>query len=362
MKIVLNDTSVRPGLYPFGIISPISSIRIGILTIQEKWEKITGAEVFESMESFFNAVNDKNEKPDLIIDSNIIPSQIWWRQLQQQRGIFDNGKITPSDSNIVKIIKHPWQIFQLNDWAIRQDYDLITTGRTSQPISFTNKTIAPENIFIEQGAKVEHSIINASTGPVYIGKNAEVMEGCSIRGPFAIGEGSVLKMGAKVYGATTLGSFCMGGGEIKNSVLFGYSNKAHDGYLGDSVLGEWCNLGAGTSNSNIKNTASVVKLWNNETQNYLPVGLKAGLIMGDYSRAAINTSFNTGTVVGICCNVFGEGFPSKFISDFTWGKERYTFAKIVEDINNWKQLKNKSITEREIEILKKLYNQKTNQQ
>jgi UDP-N-acetylglucosamine diphosphorylase / glucose-1-phosphate thymidylyltransferase / UDP-N-acetylgalactosamine diphosphorylase / glucosamine-1-phosphate N-acetyltransferase / galactosamine-1-phosphate N-acetyltransferase len=361
MKIVLNDTSVRAGLYPFGIISPVSSIRVGILTIKEKWERITGSEVFESTESFLDTVNDKNEKPDLLIDSTIIPSKIWWQQLQQNPA-FGSKEINPADSNNVKTINHPWQIFQLNDWAIRQDYDLITTGRNSQPISSTNKTIAPQNIFIEEGARVEHSIINASTGPVYIGKNAEIMESCSIRGPFAIGEGAVLKMGTKVYGATTLGPYCMGGGEIKNSVLFGYSNKAHDGYLGDSVLGEWCNLGAGTSNSNIKNTAGVVKLWNNETQNYLPAGLKAGLIMGDYSRSAINTSFNTGTVVGICCNVFGEGFPPKFISDFTWGKERYTFAKIVEDINNWKQLKNKSITEREIEILKKLYNQKTNQQ
>ncbi len=349
MKIVLNDTFVSAGLYPFGIINPVSSIRVGILTIKEKWERITGHTVFESVESFLNSVNDKNEKPGLLIESNIIPTKSWWQQ--------HNGEITQPGSEIVKSIKHACQIFQLNDWAIRQDYDLITKGRISQLISSTNKTIAPENIFIEEGAKVEHSIINASIGPVYIGKNAEVMEGCMIRGPFAMCEGAVLKMGAKVYGATTLGPYCMGGGEIKNSVLTGYSNKAHDGYLGDSVLGEWCNLGAGTSNSNIKNTAGTVKLWENQTQSYLPVGLKAGLIMGDYSRAAINTSFNTGTVVGICCNVFGEGFPPKFISDFTWGKERYTFAKIVEDINNWKQLKNKTITDKEIIILKNLYNQ-----
>jgi UDP-N-acetylglucosamine diphosphorylase / glucose-1-phosphate thymidylyltransferase / UDP-N-acetylgalactosamine diphosphorylase / glucosamine-1-phosphate N-acetyltransferase / galactosamine-1-phosphate N-acetyltransferase len=345
MKIVLYDTSVRAGLYPFGIINPVSSIRVGILTIKEKWERITGNIVFDSVESFLDSLNDKNEKPGLLIESNIIPTKSWWQQY--------NGEITQPDSEI----KHACQIFQLNDWAIRQDYDLITKGRISQPISSTNKTIAPENIFIEEGAKVEHSIINASTGPVYIGKNAEVMEGCMIRGSFAMCEGAVLKMGAKVYGATTLGPFCMGGGEIKNSVLFGYSNKAHDGYLGDSVLGEWCNLGAGTSNSNIKNTAGVVKLWDNQSRSYLPIGLKAGLIMGDYSRAAINTSFNTGTVVGICCNVFGEGFPPKFISDFTWGKERYTFAKILEDINNWKQLKNKTITDEEIDILKNLYNQ-----
>lgn len=349
MKIVLNDTAIKESLYPFGIINPVSSIRVGILTIKEKWEMITGGTVFESAESFLDSVNDKNEKPDLLIGSNVLPAKSWWQQ--------QNGELLPTDNDIIKRINHPWQIFQLNDWAIRQDYDLIKAGRTSQPISSTNKTTAPENIFIEEGAKVEHSIINASTGPVYIGKNAEVMEGCSIRGPFAMCEGAVLKMGAKVYGATTLGPYCMGGGEIKNSVLTGYSNKAHDGYLGDSVLGEWCNLGAGTSNSNIKNTAGTVKLWDNQTKTYLPAGIKAGLIMGDYSRAAINTSFNTGTVVGICCNVFGEGFPPKFISDFTWGKERYTFAKILEDINNWKQLKNQSITEKEINILKKLYNQ-----
>jgi UDP-N-acetylglucosamine diphosphorylase / glucose-1-phosphate thymidylyltransferase / UDP-N-acetylgalactosamine diphosphorylase / glucosamine-1-phosphate N-acetyltransferase / galactosamine-1-phosphate N-acetyltransferase len=349
MKIVLNDTANKESLYPFGIIKPIADIRIGILTIREKWEKITGAGVFESAEFSFDSGNDKNEKPYLLIDSNVIPTKSWWQRVEPYSRATANGGIDTTDSGIIKNLKHPWQIFQLNDWAIREDFNLITTGRASQSISSSNKTIAPENIFIEEGAKVEHSIINASTGPVYIGKNAEVMEGCTIRGPFALCEGAVLKMGAKVYGATTLGPYCMGGGEIKNSVFFGYSNKAHDGYLGDSVLGEWCN-------SNIKNTAGTVKLWDNQSKSYLPAGIKAGLIMGDYSRSAINTSFNTGTVVGICCNVFGEGFPPKFISDFTWGKERYTFAKILEDINNWKQLKNQCITEREIDILKKLYN------
>jgi len=356
MKIILDDSAIKESLYPFGVVNPVSSIRVGILTLKEKWERITGADIFESVDSFIKSAGDKNEKPDLFIESNIIPTKEWWGEVYPSVSA-GNVTLNTEGNNKVKKLEHPWQIFQLNDWALRQDYDLITANRPSQPISFTNKIIAPENIFIEAGAKVEHSIINASTGPVYIGKNAEVMEGCMVRGPFAMCEGAVLKMGAKVYGATTLGPLCMGGGEIKNSVLFGYSNKAHDGYLGDSVLGEWCNLGAGTSNSNIKNTAGIVKLWNNQTESYLPAGIKAGLIMGDYSRAAINTSFNTGTVVGICCNVFGEGFPPKFISDFTWGKERYTFAKILEDINNWKQLKNQSITENEVNILKKLYHQ-----
>jgi UDP-N-acetylglucosamine diphosphorylase/glucosamine-1-phosphate N-acetyltransferase len=214
-----------------------------------------------------------------------------------------------------------------------------------------------ENIFLEKGAVVEHCILNATAGPIYIGKNAQVLEGCMIRGAFALCEGAILKMGSKVYGATTIGPFCTAAGEIKNAVMFGYSNKAHDGYLGDSVIGEWCNLGAGTTNSNVKNTAGEVKVWSNRDNDFLPVGLKCGLLMGDYSRAAINTSFNTGTVVGVCCNVFGEYFPPKRVSNFTWGKERYTFAKVLKDISNWKKLKGMTLTVQEIEQLEQLYNQ-----
>lgn len=256
-----------------------------------------------------------------------------------------------------KRIQFPWNIFQYNDWAIRKDFEMITSGRRSQAISSTNQVISPENIFIEVGATVECSIINASTGPVYIGKNAVVMEGCIIRGPLALCEGAVLKMGAKVYGAVTAGPYCSAGGEIKNSVLFGYSNKAHDGYLGDSVIGEWCNLGAGTTNSNVKNTAGEVKMWNNAKKDFTGVGVKAGLIMGDYSRAAINTAFNTGTVVGVCCNIFSEGFPSKLVNNFTWGNEKYELVKALKDIDNWKKLKGRSITEEEKNILQQLYNQ-----
>jgi UDP-N-acetylglucosamine diphosphorylase/glucosamine-1-phosphate N-acetyltransferase len=357
MKIVLNDASVKESLYPFGVIHPVSSIRVGILTIKEKWQLITGYTVSDGTGSPFNGDGAQAKEPSLCLDSNIIPSKVGWQRLFTN--LKDDGFATFNITDIegMKAIGHPWQIFQYNDWAIRQDYELITSGRLTQALSVTNKIIAPENIFIEEGAKVEYSIINASTGPVYIGKNAEVMEGCAIRGPFALGEGAVLKMGTKIYGATTIGPYSMAGGEIKNSVLMSYSNKAHDGYLGDSVIGEWCNLGAGTSNSNVKNTAGTVKMWDNKSKRYVPVGFKAGLIMGDYSRAAINTSFNTGTVAGICCNIFGGEIPSKFISDFTWGKERYTFEKALQDIDNWKKLKNQSITEHEINILRALYNQ-----
>ncbi|MEO5561855.1 MAG: hypothetical protein ABIR18_00445 [Chitinophagaceae bacterium] len=215
----------------------------------------------------------------------------------------------------------------------------------------------PKNIFIEKGAKVEHSILNASAGPIYIGRNAEVMEGCMIRGPFAMGDNSVLKMGTKIYGPTALGPYCVFGGEVKNSVVFGYSNKAHDGYLGDSVIGEWCNMGAGTSNSNMKNNASEVRVWTPKGQ--IVAGMKCGVMMGDYSRTAINTSINTGTVVGVCCNVFGTGLSPKYIPSFSWGSEgvnRYDYEKALQDIAAWKKLKTQDVSDNEKSILKYIFN------
>ena len=234
---------------------------------------------------------------------------------------------------------------------------MITNERHSQPIPPSNRVIGNENIFLEEGARVEHTILNASNGPIYIGKNAEIMEGCMVRGPFALCEGAVLKMGAKVYGATTIGPYCVAAGEIKNSVLFDHSNKAHDGYLGDSVIGSWCNLGAGTTNSNLKNTAGPVKVWFNAASEYITVGDKCGLLMGDYSRSAINTSFTTGSLIGLCCHIFGNYFPPKLVANFTWGKERYIFDKLLVDINNWKKLKGSKLTEQETETLQQLYSQ-----
>jgi UDP-N-acetylglucosamine diphosphorylase/glucosamine-1-phosphate N-acetyltransferase len=359
MKIVLDDTLVRSSLYPFGLIKPVAAIRVGILTIKEKWEQITGEEIFDSFKSFFENVKDENEKPHFVIPSNVIPTKAYWLKLKPQPGLQTSESIDIAGRDEIKTVIYPWQLFQYNDWALQQDYDLITAGRISQPISQSNKVAAPENIFIEEGAKVEHSFLNATGGPIYIGKNTEVMEGCMIRGAFALCENAVLKMGSKIYGAVTIGPNCAAAGEIKNSILMANSNKAHDGYLGDSVIGEWCNLGAGTTNSNVKNTAGIVNMWHHPTNSYLPVGPKAGLVMGDYSRAAINTSFNTGTVAGICCNIFGAGFPKKYIPDFTWGNQKYIFEKALQDIDNWKQFKGQRITENEIEILHKLYNKKT---
>lgn len=342
MDIVFDDSSVKESLYPFTATRNAADIRIGILTIREKWALIIAK------------LNQIKSPGSITVNAAIIPTE-------QYAAAIINGSKSPVEFQQAdsRLLKFPWNIFQFNDWALRKDFELITHQRTSHPISSTNKTIAPENIFIEEGAKVEHSFLNASTGPIYIGKNAEVMEGCMIRGPIALCENTVLKMGTKVYGATSIGPNCVAGGEMKNSVMLANSNKAHDGYLGDSVIGEWCNLGAGTTNSNVKNTAGTVAVWNNAAKEYTAVGLKAGLIMGDYSRAAINTSFNTGTVVGVCCNIFGEGFPPKFVNDFTWGKERYIFEKVLQDIDNWKNFKGQHITQIEINNLEILYKQST---
>ena len=354
MNIFLDDRQVKQGLYPFTATRHTAEIRIGILTIREKWAFLSRFKLLSNPELLFTDAAENKSIAPAIFDANIVPSKRWLEALLNTTVNSDRIK---NDSDDFKVLQYPWQIFQHNDWAIRTDFEMITAGRQSQQISSTNQIIGGENIFLEEGAVVEHSIINASTGPVYIGKNAQVMEGSMIRGAFALCEGAVLKMGSKIYGATTIGPYCTAAGEIKNAVMFGYSNKGHDGYLGDSVIGEWCNLGAGTTNSNVKNTAGEVRVWSNKDNDYLPVGLKCGLLMRDYSRAAINTSFNTGTVVGICCNIFGAYFPPKFVSDFTWGQERYTFAKVLQDVENWKQLKGMALTEHEKEILKNLYKQ-----
>jgi UDP-N-acetylglucosamine diphosphorylase/glucosamine-1-phosphate N-acetyltransferase len=350
-KVFLTDSEIKENLFPFTLTRSAADIRIGILTIREKWEAYLGQPV---------SIKEDGQQVDenaIIVSANIIPSR------QFVGSLFDNeGNISDSpDWNAVKVIQFPWHIFLWNDWAIRRDYELITANRQSAPLSSTVQTVNGINIFIEPGAKLSHCIINAESGPVYIGKNAEIMEGAVIRGPFALCEGAIVKMGTTIYGATTVGPYSVVGGEIKNSVIFGYSNKAHGGYLGDSVVGEWCNLGAGTSNSNVKNNAGNIKIYNNILKEYVDSGLqKCGLMMGDYSRAAINTSFNTGTITGASVNVFGEGLMPKFIPSFTWGtksNDRYEFDKALTDIGNWKKLKKASLTEPEKTQLKLIFDQ-----
>jgi len=387
-KIIFTEEFCQPEkLHPFTLTRQLQDIRVGILTIREKWEKMLGLPSYDKKEDDYKDLSRAVDVEAVIgkadcfmIHGNILPSP----KLVKAIRLLKNGECiaSPDGYNIayrfsrkemtgkhrirvskvvtfrdeLLTIQYPWDIIRLNELAIRQDFKLLTARRKSQPVSRTNKVTNPGQVFIEKGARVEHSIINAAAGPVYIGKEAEIMEGCMIRGPFAMGEKACLKMGTKVYGATTIGPYSVGGGEIKNAVLFGYSNKAHDGYLGDAVIGEWCNLGAGTSNSNLKNNASLVKVWT--PQGEVVAGPKCGVMMGDYSRTAINTSINTGTVIGACCNVFGNGLTPKYIPSFSWGSEgvnRYRFDKALSDIDGWKKLKGAEISADEKLILQYIF-------
>jgi UDP-N-acetylglucosamine diphosphorylase/glucosamine-1-phosphate N-acetyltransferase len=347
MNILLDDISFKNFLFPFGVIRSVAHIRIGILTILEKWQFYFPGKVFIASENLSLPADGSDW---IQYPVNFIPSHEFLEKISQHK---ERLSFTPD----CKMLEHSWQIFEYNDWAIRQDFKMITEGRTSEKLPSSCHVVSLENIFIEPGARLEFSILNAEAGPIYIAENAEIQEGCLLRGPLVVGKESRLKMGTKVYGATTIGPNCLTGGEIKNSILMAFSNKAHDGYLGDSVIGEWCNLGAGTSNSNLKNNASTVKMWSKEDNSFINAGTKCGLLMGDYSRCAINTSFNTGSIVGICCSIFGNPFPSKFTDNFTWGTEKYIFEKAIDDINNWKKLKNCEITEQEVQSLKNIYQQ-----
>jgi len=343
MKIYLDDSLYGPFLHPFTSTRHLSDIRVGILTIAEKWRLLTKA----TIEKYLDPPNSND---GWVIPAHLIPTVQNFRSILKVAAEKGNFQLIP---NLMSITL-PWHIFQLNAQAIEADIDLITAGRMSAPIPEGTRVIAPERIFIEPGATILMSCLNAAEGRIYIGKNTLIMEGSLIRGPFAACEAAVVKMGATIYGGTTIGPYSVVGGEIKNSILFGYSNKAHEGYLGDSVIGEWCNLGAGTSNSNVKNTGGLVKYITGRDRIPEIAGQKAGLLMGDYSRSAINTSFNTGTVIGVCCNVFGE-MPAKYVNHFSWGKERYIFEKALQDIANWKKMKGHELTTAERIMLNNIY-------
>lgn len=385
MQLILFDTSEsRNSLFPVTATRPIAAIQMGLLSIQKRWELITNSQAFVLTEAYLAEPEIVTKEPLLYIDASIVPSKKLYETilgLKLNKGIVRNNKMIALkteqqfafDFSIVdckniewsewhfesKKLYYAFDIVTLNNELLQFDFNLLTSNRKSHPISSTNKIINAQDIFIEEGAVVEHCMLNADAGPIYIGKNALLMEGCMIRGAFAALENSVVKMGSKLYGTTTVGKNCIVGGEIKNTVFFSNSNKAHDGYLGDAVIGAWCNLGAGTSCSNIKNTASDVKIWNQQLHQWINAGTKCGVLMGDYSRTAINTSFNTGTVTGVCCNIVQPHFAPKFIEHFTWNtitKEKYILEKALKDISNWQQLKHQILTEKEKDILTYIYN------
>ena len=342
MNYILFDGSVRNSLLPFTYTRPVADIRIGILTIREKWEKYLGNTTTTLTEEYLEEKYPMVElEENIMLNASFLPSNNLVKLIKklkekeavfygdevvafhtkntQEKINFDDYSSLPFDEEIIQI-KNTWDIFAFNDQAIKHDFALLTEGRKSAPIPTTVNCVNKKEIFFEEGVEISFATLNASTGPIYIGKNALVMEGSLVRGPFALCRDAVLKMGAKIYGATTIGPWSKVGGEVNNSVIFGYSSKAHDGFLGNSVLGEWCNLGADTNNSNLKNNYAEVKLWDYETGRFAKTGLQfCGLMMGDHSKSGINTMFNTGTVVGVSANIYGGNFPRNFIPSFSWG-------------------------------------------
>jgi UDP-N-acetylglucosamine diphosphorylase/glucosamine-1-phosphate N-acetyltransferase len=342
MNYILFDSAVRERLLPLTFTKPVADLRIGILTIREKWEKRLETTTTTITEDYLEEKYPMVEMDEnVMINASFLPTTKLIntvKKLKNNQAIFKNEEViafySKSSQNSINFnnfqqiefeddliqIKNTWNLFSNNHHAIQSDFELICENRKSQPIPNHIQTINPENIFIEEGATIHFSVLNASEGPIYIGKNTTIMEGSLIRGPFALCDNSTVKMGAKIYGGTTIGPYCKVGGEVSNSILSGYSNKGHEGFLGNSVLGEWCNIGADSNNSNLKNNYSEVRLWDYKTNSFIKTGLQfCGLIMGDHSKCAINTMFNTGTVVGVSANIYGGNFPRNFIPSFSWG-------------------------------------------
>lgn len=339
MNIVLFDGEEWENFLPLTFTKPVAAVRMGILTFVERWEKITNKKVsfltqnylsekfpadFQSENLFINPSFFPSKKLiDTILNLNLGQSIVYKNQLVAVKTVEQTPTITVDvidfDEEIIHI-QHSWDLFTYNFEAIEFDFDLVTEGRTSQPISPTNGVLNPDRIFIEEGAFVEFATLNATDGPIYIGKDSFVMEGSMVRGGMALCEHATIKMGTKVYAGCTIGSHCKVGGELSNAIILGFSNKGHDGYLGNSVVGEWCNLGADTNNSNLKNNYDIVKLWSYKEKRFVKTGLQfCGVIVGDYAKAAINTQFNTGTVVGVCASIFQPGFPPNLIKHYSWG-------------------------------------------
>jgi len=342
MNYILFDGPFRNNLLPFTYTRPVADMRVGILTIREKWEAYLDSTTTTVTADYLSEKYPMVEmEENIMINASYLPNfelVEMIKNLEKNQAIFKDEDIIAFytkeaqedidfstyealefNDDILRI-ENTWDIFSKNGEAIQEDFNLITKNRKSKPIPSSNNVIAPENIFIEEGATLEFTTLNASNGPIYIGKNTEIMEGSLVRGPLALCEGAAIKLGTKIYGPTTIGPYSKVGGEVNNSVLFAFSNKGHDGFLGNSVIGEWCNLGADTNNSNLKNNYAEVRLWDYQTESFARTGLQfCGLMMGDHSKCGINTMFNTGTVVGVSSNIFGSGFPRNFVPSFSWG-------------------------------------------
>ena len=389
-NIILFDNENRELLLPLTFTRPVGELRIGILTIREKWEHYLNGKVSYLTQDYLSKKYPIHvEAENYVIDGSVIPT-LELSKLVAQLGLnealmdgddFIAAKVTKEqilhlmnnepidalegmdveDTPFLKLT-NTWDLFRYNKAAIQLDFVALTQNRTSAPISSTNTVINKHQIFLEPGATVECSVLNATDGPIYIGKEATVMEGCLIRGGFSLGEHATLKMGAKIYGATTIGPYSKCGGEIKNTVILGYSNKSHDGYLGNSVVGEWCNLGANTNVSNMKNNYSIVKVWNYVDNTFVNSGEQfCGVVIGDHTKCGISTLLNTGTVVGIFTNIYGVGLPDKFIPSFSWGGTKdsttYRLEKALEVASKVYHRRNKPFDQVERDLISAIFEQ-----
>ena len=386
MNILFFDDKSFEHLFPLTFTKPIVELRIGILKIREKWERIFEDATFSHLTKTYLSEKfpAREKESNLAIAGSLIPGDGIAEAialLQENELLVKNDRIMAASTgkeglkmltgnNIhtfkkkefqgeVTFLDHPWQIFRMNGDEINRDFERLTRGRKSQTLSDTNRIIG-DHIFVEEGVKAECAIINTTSGPVYLGKDSEIMEGSVIRGPFALCEHSVLKLSAKIYGPTTIGPYSKVGGEVNNSVIQAYTNKAHDGFLGNSVIGEWCNLGADTNNSNLKNNYAEVRLWSYPEERFINTGLQfCGLIMGDHTKCGINTMFNTGTVVGVNANIFGSGFPRNFVPSFSWGGAHgfttYSIARAFEVAHTVMERRGVNFDETEQKILKEVF-------
>ena len=385
MNYILFDAS-REALKPLTYTRPVCDIRIGILTIREKWEKYLGEKTSTVTEDYLSEKYPTIHSDEMmLINGSICPTPALVEAIKK----LQIGQTLISGNNIIAMYKtkqqflseedetaqeieisedflkitNSWDVFVYNDRALREDFELITEGRKSAPLSDTNRVIGDKaNIFIEEGAVVECAILNVKEGPIYIGKDAEIMEGSVVRAPFAMCEHSVLKMSSKIYGATTLGPYVKVGGEVSNVVIFGYSNKAHDGFIGNSVIGEWCNIGADTNASNLKNTYEDVRVWSIEKNTFVPTGqVFFGTIMGDHSKCGINTMFNTGTIIGVSSNIYGHGYQRNYIPSFVWGGttglKSFDIDKAIEVAEKMYLRRNIVMSKEDKDILVSVYNQ-----
>ncbi|MCF8224398.1 MAG: GlmU family protein [Bacteroidales bacterium] len=384
MNLILFDDHSWENLLPLTFTKPSAALRVGILTIREKWElRLSLKASYLTQDYLQTKYNVSISNSNLLVNGSLLPDT----DIIEAIGLLKSGQSLKKGSTLLAVktnaasfdlndpaivdnateytgeiflVDYPWKIFSLNEKEIISDYEMITSGRKSRSLSETVNVIERRKVFVEEGFSGEYFTINASNGPVYLGKNSEIMEGAVIRGPFALGDHATVKLCAKIYGPTTIGPYCKAGGEINNAVFHSYSNKGHDGFLGNAVIGEWCNLGADTNNSNLKNNYTEVKVWNYPARHFIKTGLQfCGLIMGDHSKCSINTMFNTGTVVGVSANIFGSGFPRNFTPSFTWGgasgMSEYRLDKAIETMQLVMDRRGEVLHETERDIFRHIF-------